>query len=64
MISTSIGQRLRVMTKEQLEKIKNEINRAYLFLLSKSDIDPQVIELIKLATLSDAQKRFDANEPW
>jgi hypothetical protein len=52
------------MTKEQLAKIKNEISRAYLFLLSQSDIDPKVIELMKLAALSDAQRRFEENEPW
>jgi hypothetical protein len=33
------------MTKEQLEFIKSEINRVYLFLLSNGDVDPIVIKL-------------------
>ena len=52
------------MTKEQLEFIKSEINRAYIFLISNGDIDPVVIELMKLSALADAQRRYQAKEPW
>ena len=52
------------MTKEQLEQIKQEIQEAYLFLLSHNPIPPQVIELMKLAALSEAEKRYEAAEPW
>ena len=52
------------MTKEQLEFIKHEIQKAYLFLLGQSDIDPGVIELMKLSALADAERRYRAKEPW
>jgi hypothetical protein len=52
------------MTKEQLEFIKAEINRAYLFLLGHSDIDPVVIELMKLSALAEAERRHRSKEPW
>jgi hypothetical protein len=52
------------MTKEQHEFIKTEINRAYLFLLGNSDIDPVVIELMKLSALAEADKRYRSKEPW
>jgi hypothetical protein len=52
------------MTKEQHEFIKTEINRAYLYLLGNSDIDPVVIELMKLSALAEADKRYQSKEPW
>ena len=52
------------MTKIQLEYINSEINRAYLFLLGHGDIDPVVIELLKLSALAEAQRRFELKEPW
>ena len=52
------------MTKEQLEFIRTEINRAYLYMLGNSDIDPVVIELMKLAALAEADRRFRSKEPW
>jgi len=52
------------MTKEQLEFIKHEIQKAYLFLLGHSDIDPVVIELMKLSAIAEAQRRYQAKEPW
>jgi hypothetical protein len=52
------------MTKEQLEFNKSEINRAYLFLLGHGDIDPVVIELMKLPALAEAQRRYESKEPW
>ena len=52
------------MTKEQLEFINHEVQKAYLFLLGKSEIDPVVIELMKLAALAEAQRRYESKEPW
>jgi len=52
------------MTKEQHEFIKSEVQRAYLFLIGNSEIDPVVIELMKLSALAEAQRRFQAKEPW
>jgi hypothetical protein len=52
------------MTKEQLDFIKAEINRAYLFLLGHSDIDPVVIELMKLSALAESDRRYRSKEPW
>jgi len=51
-------------TKDQLEFINSEINQAYLLLLSHSDIDPVVIELMKLSALAEIQRRYQAKEPW
>jgi hypothetical protein len=44
------------MTKEQLEFIKTEINRAYLYLLGNNEIDPVIIEIMKLSALAEADK--------
>lgn len=52
------------MTQDQLDKIKKEINRIYLHLISHTQFDPQVVEVMKLAALSDVQKRFDGGEKW
>jgi len=52
------------MTKEQLDEIKQEIQKAYLYLISHTKFDFKVIELIKLASLAEAEKRYQAGEPW
>ena len=44
------------MTEDQLEYIKNEIKRIYLFLNSHTRHDPQVVEVMKLSALADVQK--------
>ena len=51
-------------TKDQLEYVKNEIKRIYLFLNSHTGHDPQVIEVMKLSALADVQRRYEAGEPW
>jgi hypothetical protein len=51
------------MTKEQLEFIETEVNRAYLHLLGNSDNDPVVIELMKLSALAEADRRYQSKEP-
>ena len=52
------------MTKKQLDFVKAEIENAYLHLIGKSQIDPAVIELMKLSALAEAQRRYESKEPW
>jgi hypothetical protein len=52
------------MTADQLEYVKKEIIQIYLFLISKSEHDPMVVELMKLSALADVQKRYETKEPW
>ena len=52
------------MTENQLEYIKKEIKKTYLFLISRTEHDPMVVEIMKLSALADAQRRFETGEPW
>ena len=52
------------MTKEQLEYIKKEIKKTYLYLISHTEFDPNVVEVMKLAALADVQIRYQVGEPW
>ena len=52
------------MDEAKLEYIKNEIKKAYLFLIGHTVHDPQVVEIMKLSALADAQRRYEAGEPW
>jgi hypothetical protein len=52
------------MNEDQLEEIKKQINQTYLFLISRTEHDPKVIELMKLSALADVQRRYEAGEPW
>jgi hypothetical protein len=52
------------MTKDQLEYIKKEIKKTYLYLISHTNHDPMVVEIMKLSALADVQKRFETGEPW
>jgi len=52
------------MKEDELEKVKKRIIQTYLFLISHTGYDPQVIELMKLAALADVQRRYEAGEPW
>ena len=52
------------MTEDQLEDVKKEILQIYFFLLSKSECDPMVVELMKLSALADVQRRYETKEPW
>ena len=56
--------RPRPMTEDQLEDVKKEIIRIYLFLISNSGHNPMVVELIKLSALADVQRRYETKEPW
>jgi hypothetical protein len=52
------------MDEDELEKVKKNIIQTYLFLISHTGYDPQVIELMKLSALADVQRRYEAGEPW
>jgi hypothetical protein len=52
------------MTENQLEYIKKEIKKTYLFLISHTENDPMVVEIMKLSALADVQRRFESGEPW
>ncbi len=52
------------MEADQLEHVKKMINRTYLFLISHTEHDPKVVEIMKLAALDDVQKRYEAGESW
>ena len=52
------------MKKDQLDNIIKQIIQTYLFLISHTEYDPKVIEIMKLSALADVQRRFEAGEPW
>ncbi len=52
------------MSEIQLKGIKKQIIQTYLFLIGKTDYDPEVIEVMKLAAMADVQRRYEAEEPW
>jgi hypothetical protein len=56
--------KLEPMTKDQLEYVKKEIKKTYLYLISHTEFDPKVVEVMKLSALADVQRRFEAGESW
>ena len=52
------------MNEDQLEYIKKQIIQTYLFLISHTGYDPNVVEIMKLSTLADVQRRYEAGEAW
>ena len=52
------------MVEDQLLYIKKQIIKTYLFLISHTEHDPKVIEVMKLSALADVQRRYEAREPW
>jgi hypothetical protein len=52
------------MNEDQLEYVKKEIIKTYLFLISHTKHDPMVVEIMKLSALTDVQRRYEAGEPW
>ena len=56
--------RMKPMDECQLEYIKKQIIQTYLFLISHTGYDPEVIEVLKLAALADVQRRYEAGEVW
>ena len=55
---------MKPMTEDQLAYIKKQIIQTYLFLISKTGFDPQVVEVMKLSALADVQRRYQIGEPW
>ncbi len=56
--------RMKPMDECQLEYIKKQIIQTYLYLISHTAYDPQVVEIMKLSALADVQRRYDAVESW
>jgi len=56
--------KLEPMMEDQLAYVKKQIIKTYLFLISHTDHDPKVVEVMKLSALADVQKRFESGEPW
>ena len=52
------------MNEDQLDYVKKQIVQTYLFLISKTGFDPQILEAMKLSALADVQRRYEAREPW
>ena len=52
------------MNKDQLDYLKKNIIRTYLFLISHTAHDPKVVEVMKLAALADVQRRYEVGESW
>ena len=52
------------MNENQLEDIKKQIIQTYLYLVSRTGYDPKVIEVMKLSSLENVQRRYETGEPW
>ena len=52
------------MHKDQLGYLRAQIIKTYLFLISHTDHDPKVVEIMKLSALADVKRRYEAGEPW
>ncbi len=52
------------MKEDQLVYIKKQIIKTYLFLISHTEHDPKVVEVMKLSALADVQRRYETGEPW
>ena len=52
------------MNESQLEHIKKQIIKTYLFLVNRTEYDAKVVEVMKLSALADVQRRYEAREPW
>jgi hypothetical protein len=52
------------MNESELEHIKKQIIKTYLYLISHTEHDPKVVEVMKLSALADVQRRYEAKEPW
>jgi len=52
------------MSEDQLEYVKNEIKKTYLYLIGHTGNDPEVIEVMKLAALADVKRRYEVGESW
>ena len=57
-------EQIKPMDEDQLEYVQKEIKKTYLYLISHTAYDPEVVEVIKLAALADVQRRYEAGESW
>ena len=55
---------MKPMDADQLKYIKKQIIQTYLFLISHTGYDPEVVEIMKLSSLADVQRRYEAWESW
>ena len=55
---------MKPMNEDQLEYVKTEIKKTYLYLISHTGYDPKVVEIMKLSALADVQRRYEAGESW
>ncbi len=55
---------MKPMDADQLKYIKKQIIQTYLFLISHTGYDPEVVEIMKLSSLADVQRRYEAGESW
>ena len=55
---------IKPMDEDQLEYVQKEIKKTYLYLISHTVYDPEVVEVMKLAALADVQRRYEAGESW
>ena len=55
---------MKPMDEDQFKHIKNQIIQTYLFLISHTGYDPEVVEIMKLSALADVQRRYEAGESW
>ena len=54
--------RTKLMTKDQLENAEKEIIQIYFYLISCTNYDPMVIEIMKLSALSNVRRRYKSGE--
>ncbi len=52
------------LNEEQFIKIKKQINKTHLFLITHCGHDPRIIELMKLSALAEVQRKYQTGEPW
>ena len=55
---------IKPMDEAQLEYVNKEIKKTYLYLISHTGFDPNVVEVMKLAALADVKRRCEARENW
>ena len=56
--------RTKPMTQAQVEQAEKEIIQIYLYLISRTNNDPIIIEIMKRSALSDVHRRYKSEEPW
>lgn len=52
------------INEDQLKYIKKQIKQMHFFLISYTEHDPKVVEVMKLSALADVQRRYEVGKPW